>query len=688
MSDTGHKADVRVIVLSPSGAWQPLTWDQPLSPETICDWVLRVARARGVPGRQQAAYGQPPAQEFPPSLPKSEDDRWRFLESVGDWLWSHLSRETQAAIRGAPIGARLRLVVHEPPRLDRVPRPGEIPWEFLRVPGESDGDDRGRFICLDSRFSILRYARPRLKPRVPDPPVRAPLRILPVAIEPDSERSNQPSVSMHRELGRLVRQRFPGVRCEVRPHAEKGEALFEEDLAELVRLRRPSLLHLMAHGKGTQVVFADESGGEYEVAGADLGGRMPRRRGEASGLSLAALSVCGAGHTVSHSGGNTSFLVDFVYASQIPWTVGCRVQLATTSAQEFFGAFYDALREGMDVEDAVCVGRGALRQGGDQTFGSMVVYASDAYQSPVSFEAVERSPRPATRGAGGQGSTIAEHGGIRNLGAIASALYGQLVSEGHIHVPLYAVERVLAPGVDRADLRVAWSRSIASDELRAGETKEVIDDLVDRALAGGRDIVILGEPGAGKSWTLRRLAERAARTCSEMRGQPLPVLISLRGMRLSGDSPQSIPLVISRILSELAGAPVSPDQVDRLLASGSLLLLFDGLNEVAVEPGEPPNSASRGAAESLRAFAERFPRTRRVFTARGIVRDSALSLPVTVAYYLSRLSDEQVAAFVGPGRTTATTVPRSPLALSLLAVHADTHGARSEFQIFVTVQGG
>ena len=95
--------------------------------------------------------------------------------------------------------------------------------------------------------------------------------------------------------------------------------------------------------------------------------------------------------------------------------------------------------------------------------------------------------------------------------------------------------------------------------------KEAFEDIID-AVNTARQLVILGDPGAGKSTTLWKLAADYAESARQDPTAPLPVLV-----RLGAQSPA---LSIEQAIR---------NELDTLPITSNLALLFDGLNELPLE---------------------------------------------------------------------------------------------------------
>ncbi len=89
-------------------------------------------------------------------------------------------------------------------------------------------------------------------------------------------------------------------------------------------------------------------------------------------------------------------------------------------------------------------------------------------------------------------------------------------------------------------------------------------------------LALLGEPGAGKTWLLRKLAQEAVQRCREDASALIPLLVSL-GSHRSG-SPDDF--LRSQWLRFWPENPYE-NTFDRVFSEGRLLLLADGLNEIS-----------------------------------------------------------------------------------------------------------
>jgi DNA polymerase III delta prime subunit len=92
----------------------------------------------------------------------------------------------------------------------------------------------------------------------------------------------------------------------------------------------------------------------------------------------------------------------------------------------------------------------------------------------------------------------------------------------------------------------------------------------------GPTMLLLGQPGSGKTTTLLQLAEALLAAAESDDTKPIPVLFSLSSWRASDKSIQDWAI---REFRQMFSMPV--DLATRWLAEGQVLLLLDGLDEVA-----------------------------------------------------------------------------------------------------------
>jgi len=205
----------------------------------------------------------------------------------------------------------------------------------------------------------------------------------------------------------------------------------------------------------------------------------------------------------------------------------------------------------------------------------------------------EKPPPPPSSRSPGPNTSLDEQ--IKRYGNEAIKTHGSLDLNGfekRLRVPI-DLEELYVPLRATSDLR-GHGRAAFSDAgdarkqlERAGHGREAslmeAFDLATSLTPKRSGLVILGDPGAGKTTHLRRLLICCLKEGSEKLGLPagmVPVFLPLRA--LEDPERETVDQFIVRHLNKHLG--LSDDFGRELLRRGNLLLLFDGLDEVA-NPG-------------------------------------------------------------------------------------------------------
>ena len=183
-------------------------------------------------------------------------------------------------------------------------------------------------------------------------------------------------------------------------------------------------------------------------------------------------------------------------------------------------------------------------------------------------------------------------------------------------------------GVDRefSELTALFSPSDLPVLLQSGEYKlsEIIDGL------RLRNVILLGDPGCGKTTSLRHLAMRQARrTVRSPKKFRLPVFASL-GSYTGGDI---LEFLKSRV-GGYCGMPLSELLVE-YLSRGRLIIFFDAMNEM-------PGDQYAENIKKIRKLIEDYPLNRYVFSCRSDAYNGELEIPAAT---IKALDNETIRAF-------------------------------------------
>lgn len=211
-------------------------------------------------------------------------------------------------------------------------------------------------------------------------------------------------------------------------------------------------------------------------------------------------------------------------------------------------------------------------------------------------------------------------------------LYRRLVENGELGAPDGSPP--LPPGIDQRQ----WEQ--ARQAYRERPAVALLDAL---ASPEASRIVLLGDPGAGKSTVARYLALTLVSdsSCGPLRvlGDLLPVVVELRRYADADWRDRSFEDFLAHLHAQEGHAP-APALLRHRLRSGDALIVFDGLDEL-FDP-----KIRETVTRRITGFTARYPQARVVVTSRVIgYRRHLLDAAGFRHYMIQSLTDEQIKAF-------------------------------------------
>lgn len=586
------------------------------------------------------------------------------VQEIGQALFASLTREksvyacyhtslVQARDEGKGLRLRLRF---ESPEL------ASLPWEYLY-----DAELKRDYLSLSKETPVVRHLDVGLP--IESLTLKPPIRLLGMV----GDRRGLDVAAEQQRMAQAIEHLTDKGRGAIQLSWVEGHTW--RALSDALKRGPWHVFHFIGHGgydeqTGEGLVLLEKEGEEgaaQRFPARDLGSLLA----DHPTLKLAVLNSCeGARASVTNLFSSTGA----VLASRgLPAVVSMQYAITDRAAVEFSRTFYDSLADGDAVDEAVAEARQAIKMALGETveWGTPVLHmrAKDGVlfrldldlfrppaapaAPPVPAPAPAPSPLPGTADAQGLQILLRK---VRQFW-IQGVLERSIQRSARLELGMEKVEGAVASPWGS----LLETANASSEPVPAGRSLgEVFEDM-------GGSLLVLGEPGSGKTVTLLELARDLLAHAEQDPTRPIPVVFTLSSWTDGGRG------IAGWLVDELAAKYLIPKKVGQSWVSDSRLLpLFDGLDEV-------PAEARAACVEAINAFAQQ--------SLTGVVvccrLKEYLELPARLALNgairLQPLSRDQVLAFLAAAgerlaalnqllqRDSAMLVEaRSPLMLSLM----------------------
>nr|WP_277879171.1 NACHT domain-containing protein [Leptolyngbya sp. FACHB-711] len=475
-----------------------------------------------------------------------------------------------------------------------------------------------------------------------------------------------------------------------------GLGVRSQELPGLLAEHSPQVVHFCGHGAGEQgLVFQDENGREQFVSTAILARLFKTFADE---INCVVLNACDSDRQAE------------AIVAHINYVVGISQPILDKAAYYFATGFYQGLATGKSIEQSYELGCIAVQIWVETNSSSAQKYRKLEYLGEVSQPAqpqiqeylkpvlLRKRDRIATSPVGGATSpnrpqqfTEFVHAEVdrkeyKDQARAAYDSFGQFSTENVVDlkkseyaqrkilvnkVKEFWIEGFLKPslqGVDVIRLDLAARPEAIADLSQRIEAlsveldnsyEELRDTQIYQEMGQGRTLLILGDPGAGKTIALLQLAQRLIERSEQNLSLPMPIVFNLSSWARDRKS------IVDWLIDELREKYQVPKSLSEpWITQQQLILLLDGLDEVNEE-------YRNDCVRALNQFIGLFPKTEIAVCSR--VKDyEALTerLQISSALCLQPVSPKQVYQFldsVGGALTGLKTLLKSDAELEQFA---------------------
>lgn len=566
------------VVRSPAGETSA-TIQLPLDDPVFRKHLQTVEQVRSAVAQTRGA-GSVERHLRPAELPIGDEhtmDERTIAEAIGRTLFTALLptnvlicyRRSLDAARGEGKRLRLRLRIE-------APELAALPWEFLF--DVNDGDH----VSLNQETPLTRYLE--LERPLASLTLTPPIRILGMVASPRDQVKLDVAHEQQRMATAIDHLVESGI---VELTWLEGQTVRALDTALRDSKRAWHIFHFIGHGSFDAprgeglLVLAQDNGDSHQLPARELGRLFARH----PSLRLIVLNACeGARANETNLFSSTGAVL---LQRGIPAVISMQYAITDRAALEFTRNFYDALAHKLPVDAAVTEARYYL---------SLTLHDSAEWGTPVLY----------MRARDGHLFTLNEAGAIFPEPVVGQPLR-PLASAPPPTLPAVTHETERGLQILRRKVQQFWIKGMLEHSLfqkiliDLGMTREItaVDNpwtsFLDRpgtvsqpipseqAIADvfdeeGRSLLILGEPGSGKTTTLLELVQALIIRSERDLSQPIPVVFNLS----SWVEPQRT--ITSWLIDELSAKYQIPKKIGREWVEESRLLpLLDGLDELRPE---------------------------------------------------------------------------------------------------------
>lgn len=540
----------------------------PEGESTLTGRLKRLELVRGSRGIERRSHKS--ARDALDTL-QSNIENIRIVENLGTELFECLLQpEVRCCYRSSLAKAReqnkgLRVLLRiEPPEL------AALPWEFIYDYSE------GNHLCLNPETPFVRYLELGRSPK--SLLIEPPLRILGMVSNPSDQRKldvDREKEDMASSIGHLIEAGYVSLTW--------LEGQTWRDLQAAMREGPWHVFHFIGHsefhaeiGEGL-IVLADEYRRSNFITSTQLGTLIAGHQS----MRLAVINSC---EGAKASKNNLYSSIGAILTRRgIPAVVSMQYDITDIAALEFSRCFYDSIAFGLSVEEAVAEARKAinLALGCTVEWGTPVLHmhALDGHLFNVDItgaifqdKAAVPKPPPVEQTTETTPPAPVEASARRGL-LILMRKVKQFWIEGVLEKSLHHATKI-EMGIEMMHgmLDDPWGSVLErpGEESQPLPLDQNIRDVFDEQ---GGSLLILGEPGSGKTTTMLDLARELIIRAEKNPRQPIPVVLNLsswRGHTLS-----------DWLITELSAKYQIPKRVSRSWLQESILLpMLDGLDEV------------------------------------------------------------------------------------------------------------